>query len=54
MLTGCALWKSTAVTIDPSTLCLFLERPEWSAKDTEPTQKWMENYAVRYDRLKCG
>jgi hypothetical protein len=31
--------------------CAVFERPDWSSKDTEQTQRWMERYAVRWERL---
>lgn len=45
-LNACA--RSTAVT---DTACVVFEAPSWSSRDTEETQRWMEAYAVRWERL---
>ena len=50
-LTGCATFTAE---VDPSTLCLFLDEPGWSERDTAETQTWMENYAVKWERLNCN
>ena len=51
MLSACSSGKSTE---SPSSLCLMLDRPEWSERDTLPTQAWFERYAIKWERLGCG
>lgn len=43
---GCQ--RSIAAT---DTACLVFDAPSWSSRDTEETQRWMETYAVRWERL---
>lgn len=35
-------------------VCAMLPEPSWSSRDTEETQRFMELYAVRWERMGCA